>query len=154
MSMTSPTRFISLMTSRPMRVMPRILGLVAAGREQALVVVGELHEADAERVADLDEADIVLDRRRILRAEKDRGPAFAARADDVGRGAAMEDQPGKRSKRRFQSLDIGDRLAKVLVIGDRRMNRVMPASRICRKIVSDQLQYCRPSITGRGGMSI
>ena len=45
--------------------------LVAARGQQRLVVVAELHEAQAERVEDLHEADVVLYAGRVLRAEDD-----------------------------------------------------------------------------------
>src|ERR1700756_5587071 len=66
--------------------------LVAPGREEALVIVRELHEADTEHMTYLDEADIVLDRRGVLQSKKDRGAILAPRAMDVGSARAVEDQ--------------------------------------------------------------
>ncbi len=97
--------------------------LVAAGREQALVIVGELHEPDAQPMADLDETDIVLDRRRVLHAEEDRGAVLPARTADVSRAAAVVDELRESLEPAVPAFDIGDRLAEILVIGDGGMNR-------------------------------
>jgi hypothetical protein len=81
----------------------RILRLVAARRQQRLVVVAQLHEAQAERVQDLHQADIVLDGRGRLGAEDDGGAPLVLRAADVVAGLGVADQVGKRSNRRFQA---------------------------------------------------
>ena len=97
----------------------RVLGLVAAGREQALVVVGELHEARAELVHDLDQADFVLDRRAVLKAEDDRGLALGLRRAHVVGGAARHDQVAMVLEPAVPLLHVLHRLAELLVIADR-----------------------------------
>ena len=50
----------------------RVFRLIAAGRQQALIVVGELHEAGAQLVNDFHQADVVFYGCAILKPEKDR----------------------------------------------------------------------------------
>ena len=104
-----------------------VLGLVAAGGEQGLVVVGQLHEPRAERVADLDEPDVVLDRTRVLEAEEDRRAVARASRVDVGGRPPRQDQVRVPDEALVPRLDVRHRLAKALVVGDRRVHGVDPA---------------------------
>ncbi len=92
--------------------------LVAAGAEQALVVVGELHEPDAELVEHLDQAQVVLDRRTVLEAEDDGGLAGGLGGEDVGGGAGGADEVAVPLE---TAVPIGDQLqgvAGVLPVGE------------------------------------
>ena len=104
-----------------------VFGLVAAGRQQRLVVVAELHEAQAQLVQHLDEADIVLDGRGVLRAKEDRGAAGGAGGVDIARPFAVKDQVGILFEPAVPAFDIEDRFAEILVIGDGDMHRVHAA---------------------------
>ena len=101
-----------------------VIFLIAACRQKRLVVVGQLHEPCAERVTDLDKADVVLDRRRVLETEKDGGASLAAGAAYILTGTALENQLGKPFKPAVPRLNIGDSLTEILVIGDGDMHRI------------------------------
>jgi hypothetical protein len=104
-----------------------VLGLVAAGRQQGLVVVAELHEARAQGVADPDQPDIVFDWRGVLEAEEDRrAPGLAGQAD-IRAGAALEDQVREALEPAVPLFYVQDGLAEVLVIGYGHMDRVHAA---------------------------
>ena len=100
----------------------RILALIAAGREQRLIVVGELHESQAQRVENLGEPDVILDAGRVLSPEKDCSPPLACGAVHVGAGTSLEDQFGKSLEVPIPACDIGRGLAEALMIADGRMN--------------------------------
>ena len=124
-----------------------VLVLPPARAEQRLVVVAELHEAQAERVQRLDEAQIGLHRGRVLGSEHDGGAARGARALDIGGRAGGEDQVLMGREAPVPFHDAIDRLAEVLVVDHRACTAVTPPSRISSKILRDQRQYCSPSIT-------
>ena len=85
----------------------RIVFLIAAGRQQGLVVVGQLHEPQAKPVQDLDKADVVLDATGVLRAEKDGGPACGAGKGNILRGKALKDQVGEAFELAVPAFDVG-----------------------------------------------
>ena len=84
----------------------------------------QLHEARAERMADLDKADVVLDRRGVLEPEENSGPALAAGAAHILAGATLENQFGITLEPAVPLLDIRHHLAKGLVIGNGDVNGV------------------------------
>jgi hypothetical protein len=71
-----------------------VAGLVAAGADEVLRVVGDLHDADAEVLEHLQVAELVLDAGQVLPAERDAGLAFALGARDVGGGVHLGDEIG------------------------------------------------------------
>ena len=101
--------------------------LIAARGQQRLVVVAQLHEAQAKRVQDLHEADVILDAGRVLRAEEDRGAAGVAGALHIRRRPPLEDKVGEPFEPAVPAFDLQDRLTEGLVIGDGDMDRVNPA---------------------------
>jgi hypothetical protein len=96
----------------------RVLRLVATGGEQALVVVAELHEAGAEVVQDLDQADVVLDGRAVLEAEDDARLALGVGAAHVIAGPDRHEPVGVELEAAVPGGDVGDGLAQVLPIAD------------------------------------
>ena len=101
-----------------------ILGLITARGEKRLIVIGQLHEAQAQPVQHLDKTDIILNAGRVLRAEKDRGaPGLAGEIYVLG-GKALKDQVGEAFEPAIPAFDIQHRLAKSLVIGDGHMHRI------------------------------
>src|SRR5690606_20298328 len=94
-----------------------------AGRKQALVVIGELHETDTEAVPNFNERQIVLDRRRILETEDHRGAAVLLCAAYIIGRIRRADQVGEIPKPPIPLADIGDRLAEILMIADRDVDR-------------------------------
>ena len=125
---------------------PGVVGLVAARRQKRLVVVAQLHEARAERVDDLDEADIVLDRRGVLEAEEDRRAPFGPRAAHVVARAALEDQIGKPLEPAIPGLDVLHRLPEFLVVGDGDVDRVhAPFAHLAENLLRP-VAYCRQSM--------
>src|SRR5437016_2279304 len=95
---------------------------MAAGREQRLVIVAELHESEPEPVENRDKADVILDAGGILGAEEDRGPALGFGAAHIGAGEAVEDQMRKSLEAAAPARDIGGRLAEALMIADGCLN--------------------------------
>ena len=143
-----PSRFISAMTSRPMRVTPLSSVSIQPEPSKRLIVVGQLHEPDAEFMQNFDQAEIVLDRHRVLQAEENRGSTRRLGGGDIFGGAARENEIGMVAKARSSSprdcapcREIRRDSSTVACTADR------PPSRICRKISRDQLQYCNPSIS-------
>ena len=106
----------------------RVLVLVAAGRQQRLIVVAQLHEPHAQLVHDFDKADVVLDRAGGLEPEEHRRAPRLLCAADVGGGGALEDQAGKAFEPEVPGFQVGDHLAKILVVGDGDMHRVDTAA--------------------------
>ena len=104
----------------------RIFGLIATRREQRLVVVAQLHEAQAKPVPDLDQPDIIFDRAGVLCAEKDRRAPLGAGAAHIVAGQTLKDQIGMIFEPAVPAFDIEDRLAKCLVIGDGDMHGIHP----------------------------
>ena len=98
--------------------------LVTAGREQGLVVIGQLHEPCAQRMQDLDKADIVFDGRGVLETEDDGGAPRLPRPAHILPGAALNDQIGIALEPAVPLLHVQDRLAKGFVIGDGHMHRI------------------------------
>jgi hypothetical protein len=71
---------------------PAVIGLPVAGADIILKVVSELHDADAEIAKRLEQVDIVLDRRCVLKAEQDCGSARRHDLLDLpGRGRDRDD---------------------------------------------------------------
>ena len=110
-----------------------IVILVAARRQQRLVVVGQLHEADAELVADLDQTDVVLDGAGVLKAEEDRRPPLGLRAAHAVGAGALEDQVGMILEPAVPAFEVQHHFAERLVIGDCHMHGVHPALAHLRK---------------------
>ena len=77
-----PVHFSDHLTPHPRDA--RVFLLVATSRKQALVVIGKLHEPDSHLVTDLDQADVILDGRAVLKTEHDCRPAFVTGAPDIG----------------------------------------------------------------------
>ncbi len=72
----------------------------------------------------LHQADIVLDHRRVLRAEEDRRAAAGLRQRHVIRREALEDQVGKALEPAVPRHDVRDRFTEGLMIGDGDMQRI------------------------------
>ena len=104
-----------------------VIRLITAGRQQRLVVIGQLHEACAKRVADLDKADIILDWRGVLEPEEDGGSSLAAGAAHIIARTSLKDQLWTSFEPAVPGFDIRHHLAKILVIGDGDMHRIDPA---------------------------
>ena len=103
---------------------PHVLSLVTTGRQQRLVVIGELHETGAERVQDLDQPDVVLYRRGVLKAKEHRGaPGFAGLVDVAG-PLPLHDQIRVLLEPAVPLFEVQNRLAEGLVIGNGDMDRV------------------------------
>ena len=73
---------------------------------------------------DLDQADIVFDRRGVLKTEKDRRAPALARAAHIRAAQALEDERGVLLEAAVPGLDIVHGFAKVLVISDGHMDSV------------------------------
>jgi hypothetical protein len=102
----------------------RVLGLVTAGGEQRLVVVGQLHETRAQRMQNFDQPDIVLDRRRILEAIEDRGAVGVARETHVVTGKTLEYKVREPLEAAVPLLHVGHGFAEIFMIGDGHVHRV------------------------------
>ena len=72
----------------------------------------------------LDQADVVLDAGRILRAEEDRGAPGVAGAAHIGGCPPLKDQVGEQLEPSVPAFDHLHRLAEGLVIGDGDMHRI------------------------------
>ncbi|MNV66990.1 hypothetical protein D3C71_1597720 [compost metagenome] len=71
-----------------------VLALIAAAGQQALVVVGQLHDEHPELAENLHQGNVVLDRRAVLEAEEDTHPALLVGQADVAGRAHRADQLG------------------------------------------------------------
>lgn len=69
-----------------------VFGFVTAAGEQALVVVGELHDQQAQVAHYRDHVDIVLDGRAVLGAEEDANPPLLPGAENIRWLAHRHDQ--------------------------------------------------------------
>jgi hypothetical protein len=74
-------------------------------------------------VADFDQPDVVLDRQRILEAEEHRGGPLARGAPHVVAAAAGDDQFRIEFEPAVPAREVGDRLAKILVVADGNLDR-------------------------------
>ena len=101
-----------------------IIVLVAPGRKQGLVVVGQLHKAQAEPVKNLHQTDIILYAGGVLRTKENCCAACLPRSLDVFRRKALHDQARKAFEPAVPSADIVNRLTEVLVVGYGHMNRI------------------------------
>src|SRR5690606_21329856 len=70
---------------------PAVVLFVTRAADEALVIVRQLHDPDAQLVEHLDQPDIVLDRRRLLESEDDRRSARLLRVPDFRGAAAWTD---------------------------------------------------------------
>jgi hypothetical protein len=104
-----------------------VMGLLPAGAEQGLIVIGQLHEAQPERVQHLDEAEIVLDRQRVLETEEDRRATRRPRPVDIGGRAPEQDQIRMVAKAGVPVDEMLHGFAERLVIGHRGMDGREPA---------------------------
>ena len=105
----------------------RILGLITAGRQQRLVVIRELHESHAERMANLHQTDVFLNGRAILKSEKYGGAVASTRLVDVVGPPSVHDQVRVAFKKTIPVFDIGDRVAKIAVVANGRVNGIHAA---------------------------
>jgi hypothetical protein len=78
----------------PKSAKPGIAALVATGARKVLGIVGDLHDPHSEVLKERDIANLILERRGILKAEDDAGFSFRFGAADVGGGAHRSDQVG------------------------------------------------------------
>ena len=114
-----------------------VLAFIAARGQQTLVVVGELHKANAKRMADFHQADIVLDRRAILQAEIHSDAAFRLRPPDIRAGPAMKHQVTICREQLVPADDVDDGLLEILVIGDRHVDGIDTA---CFQVAKDRFR--------------
>src|ERR1700757_2718210 len=78
----------------PKAAEPGVARLVTAGAGEVLRIVGDLRDADAELLEQLDIVDPVLEPRSVLEAENDPGSAFHFGAANVGGGPHRRYQVG------------------------------------------------------------
>lgn len=95
---------------------------------------------------DLNQPDIILHARGILRAKEDRCTARFSRQGDIVGGATLENQLGETLEPAVPLFDVQHRLTEGFVISDGHMNRINTAFAQLAKDLSDQLAYCNPSI--------
>ena len=106
---------------------PAVLLLVATTGEQALIVVGELHDHEAEATHHLHQTDLVLDRRAILRTKNDTDAPFGLGAVNISRLIYRPDQIGVRLEALVPFAKTRQGLAGVLVVGNRDVHRIETA---------------------------
>ena len=100
-----------------------VFALVATAGQQALVVVGQLHDEHPELAEDFHQGDVVLDRRAVLEAEEDPHAAlFMGQANVAGR-AYRADQFGPGLEAAVPLAQARQGFASVLVVGDGGVHR-------------------------------
>ena len=106
---------------------PTVLLLVATAGEQALIVVGELHNHEAEATHHLHQTDLVLNRRTILCTKNDTDAPFCLGAVNISRLIYGPDQIRVRLEALVPLTEAGQGLAGVLVVGNRDVHRIETA---------------------------
>ena len=71
---------------------PAVVLFIAPAAHEILRVVGDLHDADAQVLEHLQEADLVLDARKVLPAKEDSGASLFFRPVDVGGGEDLRNE--------------------------------------------------------------
>ena len=98
----------------PKAAEPGIAALVAAGTCQVLGVVGDLRDPDPQVFKKRNIANLILERRRVLKAENDAGLPFGFGTADVGCGAHRSDQVGILGEPAFPPRHVAHRLGEPL----------------------------------------
>mmetsp|Transcript_27102 Transcript_27102/g.49404 ORF Transcript_27102/g.49404 Transcript_27102/m.49404 type:complete len:234 (-) Transcript_27102:2663-3364(-) len=104
----------------------RVFGLITAGRQQRLIVVGQLHEPCTKGVDNLDQADVILDGARVLEAEKNSSASCGPRHIHVAGPLPFHDQVRKLFEPAVPLFKIQDRFTEILVIGNCDMDGIQP----------------------------
>ncbi|MNP06189.1 hypothetical protein D3C76_981620 [compost metagenome] len=104
-----------------------VFGFITAAGQQALVVIGQLHDQHAELTEDLDQADVVFDGRAVLEAEENPDAAFLMRQANVRGLAHRTDQLGPGFETAVPFADARQGFPGVFVIGDGGVDRAQAA---------------------------
>lgn len=107
---------------------PAIARFVASGADQVLRVVGDLRDADAELLEQLDMGELVLEGADVLKAEDDPGLAHALGQLDVGGAAHRHDQLVIVPQPALPLADVAHRPGKILPYRAGAVGRGQPAS--------------------------
>ena len=93
-----------------------VVGLVASTGQQRLVVVGELHKPRTKGVDYFNQADVVLNRRRVLKAEKYRRFTQLFSQTHIVACAALHDELWVSLKPQVPLLYVEDGFTQVFVV--------------------------------------
>ena len=99
-----------------------ILIFITSGRQQALVVVGKLHETDSETVENFHQSDVILDGRTVLAAENDGGPVLACCSLNLLGTSRGSNEIRKLFESPVPRDDVFNRFPKIFMIGDGHMH--------------------------------
>ena len=101
-----------------------IVILITPSRQQRLIVIGQLHKPQAQRVQNFNQSNIILDTGRVLRPKEYCRATRFTRPINIGGSAALHDQVGELFKPTVPFFDIQNGFAKGFVIRDRDMHRI------------------------------
>ena len=106
---------------------PVVHSLVAPVAEQVALVVRHLDDPDAELVEECEAVQVVLDGRRVLPAQEDRGPAVALGLEHVVGGPALRQGVGALVEPAEPAGDVVHRVTEPFPDGDGRVDGGDPA---------------------------
>ena len=115
-STTIPSRFISSIMRRPNFESPGVRPLRRPVAHLVLLVVGELHDAQAQPMEEGEVGEVVLHRARVLEMEADPQLLLALGAMDVVDGGDV-DEGGVPGKPRHPRIHQPERAAEIVVAG-------------------------------------
>ncbi|CAI8372945.1 MAG: Uncharacterised protein [Halieaceae bacterium] len=106
---------------------PTVLFLITTTGEQALIVVGELHDHQAEPTHHLHQTDLVFDRRAVLRTENNADAPFCLGAVNISRLIHGPDQIRVSLEALVPFPKTRQGLAGILVVGNRNVDCIETA---------------------------
>ena len=104
------------------RAQAHVLALVATGPGVVEVVVGQLHHPNTEPVEDLDQAQVVLDGRRVLKTENDTDSVLPFRGTQVRERSGRTDPLRVGLEVAVEPSDVLERLLRSFPNGDGGVN--------------------------------
>ena len=99
-----------------------VVFLVTAGRQQALVVVGKLHETGAELITDFHQVDVILDGGGVLESKEDSGTLTLAGRINVFGVIARHDEFRVAGEMVIPLPEVGNDFPEIFMIGDRNVH--------------------------------
>ena len=101
-----------------------ICAFITARGQKRLIIIGQLHKARTKTMPDFHQADIIFNRRRVLKAKQNGGTPVFFGLPDIGGGESLTNPVRIGFKPAIPLFQIQNRFTKIFVISDGDMHTI------------------------------